>query len=45
MSTLATDRLLEWILHRFRNLRYVSISGNYCADKKAAAVNGILGRG
>jgi hydroxymethylglutaryl-CoA reductase (NADPH) len=45
MATLATDRLLEWILLRFSHLRYVSISGNYCADKKASAVNGILGRG
>jgi len=45
MATLATDRLLEWILMRFKNLSYVSISGNYCADKKASAVNGILGRG
>lgn len=45
MATLATDRLLEWILLRFRTLKYVSISGNYCADKKASAVNGILGRG
>ncbi len=45
MATLAADRLLEWILDRFKNVRYVSISGNYCADKKASAVNGILGRG
>jgi hydroxymethylglutaryl-CoA reductase (NADPH) len=45
MSTLAADRLLEWILIRFKNLKYVSISGNYCSDKKATAVNGILGRG
>jgi len=45
MATLATDRLFEWILHRFPQLKYVSISGNYCADKKASAVNGILGRG
>lgn len=45
MSTLAADRLMEWILLRFRNLKYVSISGNYCSDKKASAVNGILGRG
>lgn len=45
MTTLATDRLFEWILHRFPQLKYVSISGNYCADKKASAVNGILGRG
>ncbi len=45
MSTLAADRLMEWILLRFRTLRYVSISGNYCSDKKVSAVNGILGRG
>jgi len=45
MSTLAADRLMEWILLRFRNLKYVSISGNYCSDKKVSAVNGILGRG
>jgi hydroxymethylglutaryl-CoA reductase (NADPH) len=45
MSTLAADRLLGWILIRFKNLKYVSISGNYCADKKTSAVNGILGRG
>ncbi|MEO8401731.1 MAG: hydroxymethylglutaryl-CoA reductase [Gammaproteobacteria bacterium] len=45
MSTLAADRLMEWILLRFRTLKYVSISGNYCSDKKASAVNGILGRG
>ena len=30
---------------RFPKLHYVSISGNYCTDKKASAVNGILGRG
>ena len=45
MSTLAADRLLQWILLRFQQLRYVSISGNYCSDKKVSAVNGILGRG
>jgi len=45
MATLASDRLLEWILVRFPALKYVSISGNYCSDKKASAVNGILGRG
>lgn len=45
MATLASERLLDWILIRFPTLKYVSISGNYCSDKKAAAVNGILGRG
>jgi len=45
MSTLASDKLLEWLLPRLPTLRYVSISGNYCSDKKVSAVNGILGRG
>ncbi len=45
MATLAAERLLDWILIRFPQLKYVSISGNYCSDKKASAVNGILGRG
>ncbi len=45
MVTLAADRLLEWINARFPQLNYVSVSGNYCTDKKASAVNGILGRG
>lgn len=45
MATLASDRLLEWILIRLPTLKYVSISGNFCCDKKTSAVNGILGRG
>lgn len=45
MATLASDRLMEWILVRFPSLRYVSISGNFCTDKKVSAVNGLLGRG
>ncbi len=45
MATLAADRLMEWMLQRFPQLTYVSISGNYCCDKKVSAVNGILGRG
>lgn len=45
MVTLASDRLLSWILAQYSFLRYVSISGNYCTDKKASAINGILGRG
>src|SRR3989344_3848354 len=45
MTTLAADRLLEWILLRFKTVKYVSISANYCTDKKTSAVNGILGRG
>lgn len=45
MVTLASDRLLDFILKQYPNLRYVSISGNFCSDKKTSAVNGILGRG
>jgi hydroxymethylglutaryl-CoA reductase (NADPH) len=45
MATAAAERLMDWLLAEFPALRYVSISGNFCADKKATAVNGILGRG
>ncbi len=45
MVTLAADNMLDFILKHYPQLRYVSISGNYCCDKKASAVNGILGRG
>ena len=45
MVTLAAERLVDWVLIRYPELHYVSISGNYCTDKKASAVNGILGRG
>ncbi len=45
MVTNAADRIIPWILQEYPQLRYSSISGNYCSDKKATAVNGILGRG
>ena len=45
MVTLAADKLITWILEAHPSLRYISISGNYCTDKKVSAVNGILGRG
>ncbi len=45
MATKAADALLQWLLGEYPTLRYVSISGNYCSDKKPTAVNGILGRG
>lgn len=45
MVTLAADRLMDHILGAHPALRYGSISGNFCSDKKATAVNGILGRG
>ena len=45
MVTRAADALLAWILEKRPECSYGSISGNYCCDKKASAVNGILGRG
>lgn len=45
MATLSSEKLLNWILERYPTLQYVTISGNFCTDKKVSAVNGILGRG
>ena len=45
MVTLAAETLMDRILTWHPELRYGSVSGNYCSDKKATAVNGILGRG
>ncbi|WP_305787990.1 hydroxymethylglutaryl-CoA reductase [Symbioplanes lichenis] len=45
MATLAADALLAHLLDTIPGIRYGSISANYCTDKKATAVNGILGRG
>ncbi len=45
MATKAADALMTWLLNEYPQLRYTSISGNLCTDKKTSAVNGILGRG
>ncbi|WP_147915247.1 hydroxymethylglutaryl-CoA reductase [Ruania zhangjianzhongii] len=45
MATAAAESLMERILSWNLDLEYGSISGNYCSDKKATAVNGVLGRG
>ncbi|MBP2478556.1 hydroxymethylglutaryl-CoA reductase (NADPH) [Crossiella equi] len=45
MATLAADRLLSHLLETTPGISYASISANYCTDKKATAINGILGRG
>lgn len=44
MVTKAADALLQWCIQQYP-VKYVSISANYCVDKKVSAVNGILGRG
>ncbi len=45
MVTHASENLQLWIQQQYETLKYCSISANYCSDKKATAVNGILGRG
>lgn len=45
MATAAAEAMLNWLLGKYPHLQYVSISGNFCTDKKASAVNAILGRG
>lgn len=47
MVTKASDAIASWIMQSYASyeLRYLSVSGNYCSDKKVSAVNGILGRG
>ena len=45
MTTQGAEHILQWLLARYPALTYVSISGNFCADKKNSAANGLLGRG
>lgn len=45
MVTKAADAVMLWLLETFPKLRYISVSGNACTDKKVSAVNAISGRG
>lgn len=45
MVTKAAEAVQNWVLSQYPQLEYASISGNFCTDKKASAVNGLLGRG
>uniref|UniRef100_A0A7S2ZQM4 3-hydroxy-3-methylglutaryl coenzyme A reductase n=1 Tax=Rhodosorus marinus TaxID=101924 RepID=A0A7S2ZQM4_9RHOD len=45
MVSKGTDCVLEMLLKEFPNIEVVSLSGNFCTDKKPAAVNWIEGRG
>lgn len=45
MVTASAEAMLNWILIEYQDLKYVSISANFCIDKKVSSVNGILGRG
>jgi len=45
MATRAAQQALDWIARQWPTLRPVSVSANYCVDKKVSAINAILGRG
>lgn len=45
MTTKAAAAFSEYLVTKFNGLRLVSLSGNYCVDKKPNAVDSILGRG
>jgi len=45
MITKGADAILQWICGNIPDVRYISVSGNYCTDKKVSSVNAILGRG
>jgi len=45
MVTKAADALIIWLLEKYSKLKYISVSGNFCTDKKVSAVNPLFGRG
>ena len=45
MATIACDRLVSELIEPETGVQCVALSGNYCVDKKPAAVNFELGRG
>lgn len=45
MITKGADAILQWVCSTFSDVRYISVSGNYCTDKKVSSVNAVLGRG
>lgn len=45
MATLACDQVIQELITPATGIDCVSLSGNYCVDKKPAAVNALRGRG
>ena len=45
MISKATEKALEVLGHEFPEMVGLALSGNYCTDKKPAAINWIEGRG
>ncbi|XP_062340057.1 3-hydroxy-3-methylglutaryl-coenzyme A reductase-like [Osmerus eperlanus] len=45
MLSKGTEQAVSTLQQQFPDLQVLSVSGNYCTDKKPAAINWILGRG
>lgn len=45
MISKGTEKALERLQHQFPEMDVLALSGNYCTDKKPAAINWIEGRG
>jgi hydroxymethylglutaryl-CoA reductase (NADPH) len=45
MISKGVQNVLSYIQHLFPDMESISVSGNFCADKKATAVNWVEGRG
>jgi len=45
MATIACDRVIQNLIEPETGVECISLSGNYCCDKKPAAVNFLEGRG
>ncbi|KAJ2781731.1 3-hydroxy-3-methylglutaryl-coenzyme A (HMG-CoA) reductase isozyme [Coemansia javaensis] len=45
MISKGCEQALRFIRTRFEDCRVISVSGNYCTDKKPAAINWVEGRG
>ncbi|KAL5212217.1 hypothetical protein ABZP36_023064 [Zizania latifolia] len=45
MVSKGVENILGWLRNDFPDMDVISVSGNYCSDKKTAAVNWIEGRG
>lgn len=40
-----TEQALHRLQQQFPDIQVLAVSGNYCTDKKSAAINWIMGRG
>lgn len=45
LSTQGVEKTLQFVQSMFPNMEVISLSGNFCTDKKPAAINWLEGRG